>query len=434
MATAEVRAVWQRAVNRCFVQEDAKRAPKLACCQSSRATSKLFDFGVASAADESDHGDVNVTLFNHKYSFSNVSPDSRWWLQLQPNYGIQKGLTCEQLNALEDGVEILKARNGNQKSKDACRFGDENHGYIYSMAGVAEECIEKSPENSEQVDMMAKHERMDIDSVSCSVSKEANDFSMDSEYSWIGVEKAQPWWQTRDIDELACFVSHKSLNHMENCDLPPPRKYLSGQPGNDISDIKIRTSFDREAFSNFNAQAKGSVESGLVQRKLGPSTIKRNLHSDCDKYSSYPTIYGGLTEQIFEEDPSKVQLMEALCHSQTRARKAEEIAKQACAEKRHILALFFMQASQLFAYKQWFQVLQIESLKNQLENKDEPSTLFPGRKLGKRKQKIGNAKQEMLEKAKGDITTYAVAFALGLSLVGAGLLLGWTVGCMLPCS
>jgi len=151
-------------------------------------------------------------------------------------------------------------------------------------------------------------------------------------------------------------------------------------------------------------------------------------------FYSYPTIYGGLTEQIFEEDPSKVQLMEALCHSQTRARKAEEIAKQACAEKRHILALFFMQASQLFAYKQWFQVLQIESLKNQLENKDEPSTLFPGRKLGKRKQKIGNAKQEMLEKAKGDITTYAVAFALGLSLVGAGLLLGWTVGCMLPCS
>ncbi|BAT98110.1 hypothetical protein LR48_Vigan181s002500 [Vigna angularis] len=426
MATAEVRAVWQRAVNRCFVQEDAKRAPKLACCQSSRATSKLFDFGAASAADESDHADVNVTLFNHKYSFSNVTPDSRWWLQLQPDYCIKKGLTCEQLNALEDELQILKARNGNKKRKDACSFGDDKHGYIYSMDGVVEACIEKSSENSEQVDMMAKHETMDIDSVSCSVSKKTNDFSMDSEYSLIGVEKAQPWWQTRDRDELACFVSHKSLDHIENCDLPPPRKYLSGQPGNDTTDIKIRTSFDSEAFSNFNVQAKGSVESGLMQRRLGPSTIKGNLHSDFDIYSSY------LTEQIFEEDPSKVQLMEALCHSQTRARKAEEIAKQACAEKRHIIALFFMQASQLFAYKQWFQVLQLESLKNQLENKDQPTTIFQGIKLGKRKQKIGNAKQEILEKP--NITTYAVAFALGLSLVGAGLLLGWTVGCMLPCS
>lgn len=148
--------------------------------------------------------------------------------------------------------------------------------------------------------------------------------------------------------------------------------------------------------------------------------------------SSYPTIQRGVTEQVLEEDPSKFQLMEALCHSQTRARKAEEVAKQACAEKRHIIALFFMQASQLFAYKQWLQLLQLGALNTQLENKDQFT--WQGRKLGKRKQKLGNAKQEMLGKPKGDITTYSVAFALGLSLVGAGLLLGWTIGCMLHCS
>ena len=106
MATAEVRASWQRAVNRCFVPEDAKRAPKLACCQSSCATSKLFDAGAASASDEFDHAAVDVTHFNQNSSFSNVIPDSRWWLlQLQPNYEVQKGLTYEQLNALEDEVE-----------------------------------------------------------------------------------------------------------------------------------------------------------------------------------------------------------------------------------------------------------------------------------------------------------------------------------------
>ncbi|KAG2408453.1 uncharacterized protein HKW66_Vig0032750 [Vigna angularis] len=80
MAGAEARALWQRTANRCFVQEDAKRAPN--------------------TADESDHTAVNVTHFTRKSSISNLSPDSRWWLHLQPNYGCQKGLTYEQLNAL----------------------------------------------------------------------------------------------------------------------------------------------------------------------------------------------------------------------------------------------------------------------------------------------------------------------------------------------
>ncbi|KAL7143602.1 hypothetical protein ABFS83_08G202700 [Erythranthe nasuta] len=34
MALAEARAAWQRTGNRCLVQEDAKRAPKLAYCSS----------------------------------------------------------------------------------------------------------------------------------------------------------------------------------------------------------------------------------------------------------------------------------------------------------------------------------------------------------------------------------------------------------------
>ncbi|RDX94281.1 hypothetical protein CR513_23347, partial [Mucuna pruriens] len=437
MATAEVRAVWQRAVNNCFVQEDAKRAPKLACCQSSCAISKLVDAGPASAADESDHVAVIVTHFNHNSSFSNVTPDSRWWLQLQPNNEFQKGLAYQQLNALEDEVGIGKVGNENKTCKgDVTHFGDENRDYFSSMEGMQEAYGKNSLAYPQLMDVMAKHETMEIGSVGCSVSKQTNDFSFDSEFSWIGVEKAQPWWRTADRDELACFVSCKSINHIENCDLPPPQKYLRGQPCADISDNKIRTSyFELEAksgaFSNFNVQAKGSVESGLMHRKLGPSTNnKGHVHFDCNKYSSYPTIQRGV-EQVLEGNPSKAQVMEALCHSQTRAREAEEVAKQACAEKEHIITLFLIQASQLFAYKQWFQLLQLEALNTQVKNKDQPiSTLFPwiGRKPGKRKPKFGNAKQEMLGKPKSDITTYAVALALGLSLVGAGLLLGWTVG------
>lgn len=142
---------------------------------------------------------------------------------------------------------------------------------------------------------------------------------------------------------------------------------------------------------------------------------------------------------ISDHDPSKAQLLEALCHSQTRAREAEQAAKEAHIEKEHIVSLFLRQASQLFAYKQWFYLLQLESLYYQIKNKENPiSTIFPvtlpwtpykARKQRKNWQKGRRGKQA---RPRYEISKYAVAFALGLSLVGAGLLLGWTIGWMLP--
>ncbi|OIW02300.1 hypothetical protein TanjilG_11194 [Lupinus angustifolius] len=458
MAAAEIRAVWQRTANRCFVQEDAKRAPKLAC-----ATSKLVDPGQASAADESDHAAVNVTSFNRKSSFPNFAPDPRWWL-MQPNYGLQKGVTYEQLNALEDEVEIVKDGDENKAHEgEDTQFGDGNHDsfdYIQHdfQTGIMKKMKkdrmqEAYGENSqafpEIIDMMAKHETIEIDSVGCSVSKQTYDLSFDSDYSWIEGEKAQPWWRTADRDKLSSFVSQKSVNHVENCDLPPPqKKYLRRQPCADVSDDKIKTtSFDLEAkssgFSNLTVQEMGTLDLGLMHKKHGPSANKGHLYFGSGISSSDTTIPEDVIEQVFDGDPSKVQLMEALCHSQTRAREAEEVARQAYAEKEYIVALLIKQASQLFAYKQCFRLLQLENLHIHIKNKDQPdNTLFPLhlpnmpfaiRKPRKRKHKFANAKQEKQAKPKNDVsTTYAVAFALGMSLVGAGLFLGWTVGWMLP--
>ncbi|KAK7258480.1 hypothetical protein RIF29_24059 [Crotalaria pallida] len=429
MAGAEARAVWQRAANRCFVQEDAKRAPKLACCQSSSATSKSTDAGPASKANESEHAAVNATHFIRESSFSNPSPCSMWWLNLQPNYyGCQKGLTDDRLNALEDEVETSKA------------------------SGESKTCSNSCQTSPELMDVVAKHETLEIDSVGCSESKQTNDFSLESDYSWIEGNKAEPWWRTADRDELASFVTQKSLDHIENCDLPPPqKKHLRGHPFSSISDDKIKAApYAAEAkprsFSNLTPHVPGNLGSLLMhKRQQDPSADEGLLYFASDKSSSYTPMHEDVTDkqQIFEGDPSKAQLMEALCHSQTRAREAEEAAKQAYAEKEHIVALIFKQASQLFAYKQWFQLLQLETLYSQIKNKDQPtiSTLFPvalpwkssceGRKSRKRKQESCNAKQEWQDKPKCDITTYAVAFALGMSLVGAGLLLGWTVGWMM---
>ncbi|KAK7243574.1 hypothetical protein RIF29_38377 [Crotalaria pallida] len=219
MTAAEIRAVWQRTANGCFVQEDAKRAPKLAC-----ATSKLVDTGQVSATYESDHAAVNVAAFSRKSSFLNLPPNLRWWL-MQPNQGFQNFLTYEQLNALED--------------------------------------------------------------------EQTNDFSLDSDYSWIEGDKARPWWRTTDRDELASFVSQKSVDHVENCDLPPPqKKYLTREPCADLSDDKIKTrSFGNEAksrcFSNLTEQEKGSLDSELTHNKQWPSGNKRQLYYASGKSSRY---------------------------------------------------------------------------------------------------------------------------------------------------
>ncbi|KAL0347715.1 UNVERIFIED_CONTAM: hypothetical protein Scaly_1787500 [Sesamum calycinum] len=144
------------------------------------------------------------------------------------------------------------------------------------------------------------------------------------------------------------------------------------------------------------------------------------------------------------DDASKARLLEALRHSQTRAREAEHVAKQACAEKDHVVKLVFRQASQLFAYKQWLQLLQLENMYFQFKNAkaQTSSAVFPvmlpwtplrTRKMRKSWQKPSSRKRARRPRPQiHDVGRYAVVFALGLGLVGAGLLLGWTIGWLLP--
>jgi len=128
------------------------------------------------------------------------------------------------------------------------------------------------------------------------------------------------------------------------------------------------------------------------------------------------------------ESAAKAELLKALCRSQTRAREAEKAAQQASDEKEHILTLFFKQASQLFAYKQWLHVLQLENLCLQYKNKNQPllNNLFPyeGKQHKRSRRKVKNSRR--------GIGKCIFAFAVGLALAGAGLLLGWTIGCMFP--
>ncbi|KAL5989423.1 hypothetical protein ACLOJK_010314 [Asimina triloba] len=134
-----------------------------------------------------------------------------------------------------------------------------------------------------------------------------------------------------------------------------------------------------------------------------------------------------------ESEPSKAQLLEALCHSQTRAREAEKAAQKAYSEKEHVVKLLFKQASHLFAYKQWLHLLQLETLILQLKTDHQRLTDFfptlPWMPLKARQLRKGVP--QVTRRNKSGIGRYAVALAVGLGLAGAGLLLGWTMGWIL---
>lgn len=475
MAAAEARVVWQRTANRCIVQEDAKRAPKLACCQSSSSASKQVDAGHNRTADEPDPP-ASGFMPNRNPSFSNLSPETRWWLHLQPSYGCQKGVTYEQ-NALEAEVETGSVNSAtrmideiNWEEGDIIHFDNQKNdkSSLDMQHGLSADCMNTTPEVGKQevealcsknheeyfesMDMMASYEFVGMDGVGHPAPKQASELCLGPDSTWIGNSKTEPWWRTTDKDELASLVMKNSLNHVENCDLPPPQKmYQRGHPyarsGCFDHDEALASSFDWKAQTS-SISNKSCIKVCPDYRKTHGNEMA-SPEDRCklcgpDKSFSYSTRYKDRSEtpEVSVGDPSRAQLVEALCHSQTRAREAEKAAKQAYAEKEHILKLVFRQASHLFAYKQWFQLLQLESLYVHIKNNDNSmSTLFPvvppwmsykGRKQRKSWQRSSKGRRVKRGRPRYDAKRYAVVFALGLSLVGAGLLLGWTVGWMLP--
>jgi hypothetical protein len=87
MAAAEARAAWQRAANHCLVQEDRKRAPKLACCPP--ASEQQHD---GNCVKSGDHPISNFMPLSCNPMNSSLPPDIRWWVHLQPKFEIQKDL------------------------------------------------------------------------------------------------------------------------------------------------------------------------------------------------------------------------------------------------------------------------------------------------------------------------------------------------------
>jgi hypothetical protein len=324
MAAAELRAAWQRTANRCFVQEDAKRAPKFACCQSSSSAFKHVDAEPTNVVDGPDHPAIGFMPLNRNPSFSKLLPDTRWY---------QKDVTYEQVNELEAKVEILRgAGTVNSTTKfdevqqlkgDIVHIDDHKNceSSLDMQCGFSGSCMKKAPEARKQevkalyskkseeylelMDMREKYELRHLDPVGCPVSKQGNEFCEDPE--WLRVDKTEPWWRTTDKDELASMVTKKSHNHIENCDLPPPQKmYVRRHPyahtGCFDDNDALASSFDRKAQSggiSNRTHAQGCHVSRKTHGDQGAS-----CEEGCSQYGSeksfrywfrLTSIYSGMT-------------------------------------------------------------------------------------------------------------------------------------------
>ncbi|XP_022878605.1 uncharacterized protein LOC111396396 isoform X1 [Olea europaea var. sylvestris] len=350
--------------------------------------------------------------------------------QLGQKYGHEKCFFHKQVNVLDAEISLcagyadgnMKLDVENQLIEDYCSS------YSKSDAGFCSDqplknCL--SHVKNDQDHWMQKLDPIINDNLpKTPVSKNTEEFQLDLDSHWIGFENVEPWWHMAGKDEVASMVSQWSFQHINNSDvLKTPSKHFGKGAANCVNcfnQIKEQNPDEMTKESDVAEYAGGNLASTSADELLEPKgsdgTFSSNDSSSAAKVDKLDT------QEQASADLSRAQLLEALCHSQTRARDAERLAQEACDEKEHIIDLLFRQASYLFAYRQWLQILQLETVCLQLRKKNLPnSTSFLPRV--KRKGRILRTHKQSC-----NISKCAVAFAVGLSLAGAGLLVGWTIG------
>lgn len=158
---------------------------------------------------------------------------------MQRNSRYQHGLTSELLNTSETDVETIRAGGINSSSKGCSAEIEKESDSFSHIYDLLSDCIKKDSdigrpglkalhhENSEDYkleDTRKYSDAINAGPESHTVAKQSDEVFFHTETSWVLCEKAGPWWRTADGDELASLVAQKSLDLVENCDLPPPQK------------------------------------------------------------------------------------------------------------------------------------------------------------------------------------------------------------------
>ncbi|KAJ1289432.1 hypothetical protein BS78_02G163500 [Paspalum vaginatum] len=472
MAAAEARAAWQRAANRCLVQEDAKRAPKLACCPP--AVQPHDAAGGNPASPQDPHVPTFMPINWNLMMNSSLPTDTQWWLQLQPNLGCQMALAREHLSymggeAAEKKMEVLAPLSRPEDvgaKKGADPFEPPWVVSAASMKQTSEMGLDevKTLAGYPAVSLKCKgnagncvyedKEFAELKAFDPLFPKPLQKEHCDMHAPWEETKKSQPWWQVADGDGLASLVPERAIENIVNNDLPrlPTQTMrvhgaevkgagnkddyglpaLSASKGPDPVPDTMACSYSVSSITNDTNSSDG----GSWQQHR-----RNNVPGDAQgSYSSTDSTPGN--KPTYQNASERAKLLDALRHSQTRAREAEIAAKKAYDEKDHVIKLLFRQASHLFACKQWLKILQLENICLQLRFKEHQiATMFPELPwmMVKEKEKVapgqehndGARKKGRRPNRKGGLRD-TVAFAVGVGIVGAGLLLGWTLGWLLP--
>lgn len=281
-------------------------------------------------------------------------------------------------------------------------------------------------------------------------------------------EKGGIRWRRADQRELASIVAVKSAEHLQNCDLPPPQSVWHGSAPFKSSDKFKEMDMSKSKDADFSTsvgrfKSPYQEEKGLNSLLLyghSPSTSEAtesqvaHKSSSADyreriiRYNGRITSSGGETEYLEADYTRKSDLLDALRHSQTRAREAEKTAAIAVSEKEKLLSLFLREASHLFAYQQWLRLLEIENIKLRLQVKvlqsegrdylnSDSCEMSRNKKMVKKDRLLSMPRQDRHYRKRnksdsGMSITWGLAVTLGLSLASAGLILGWSMGWILP--
>ncbi|CAD6219560.1 unnamed protein product [Miscanthus lutarioriparius] len=467
MAAAEARAAWQRAANRCLVQEDAKRAPKLACCPP---TLQPHESDGSPPSPQDLHSPTFMPI-NWNLMNSSLPMETQWWLQLQPNFGCQTALAREHLNCIGgdaaekkmEGLAPVSKLEDVQAKKAADPFEPP---WIVSMASMKQ----TSETGLEELKNLACFTPVSLkckgNANNCIYEdKESTEFKAfgpllpkkpqkehcEMHAPWEQTKKSQPWWQVADVDGLAYLVAERAMENIVNNDLPRPTQTIRVH-GPKVKSPENKDDYGLPALSvdkeldpvHDTMECSYSVSSTTNETNSSDGGRwqqhqRNNVPGDAqDSYSSTTNTPG--SKPTYQNASERAKLLDALRHSQTRAREAEIAAKKAYDEKDHVIKLLFRQASHLFACKQWLKMLQLENICLQLRFKEHQiATMFPEFPWMVVKENVapsqehneGSRKKGRRPNRKGGLRN-AVAFAVGVGLVGAGLLLGWTLGWLLP--
>lgn len=210
------------------------------------------------------------SVCQHRKLNSDNLPEMKWWLHVKSNVECEANYSCktEEFGAFE----FLDGNVKNGEDQSIIDFDGSDHLSVDQPRNVSSTCMKNNNSRMRKIEPLLNN---DLHFSPRKKDREEFGFSDghfmdcdDSEFSvsektatgLMGNEKPGPWWRSAGKDELASLVAQKSLEHVENCDLPRPKPKHFGQrfsKGVDIDRDEIKSSSISQKAETCSSNADG---------------------------------------------------------------------------------------------------------------------------------------------------------------------------------